>query len=143
VHPKVSSLVAMIHGSPKLVGTLKAWRAPGGLGVEDEMRIVDASGNPISLNHASRVFAQADARWRIIGVDTLRGRKSEASGQWQNGEMRLDAHALLRHHRRFVPHAAGSFERQWPDLGRGRADDRGETHRSDGDAVIGPMSPDR
>jgi len=90
VHPKVSSLAAMIHGAPKLVGTLKAWRVSSGLGVEDELRIVDASGNPISLNHAARVYAPADARWNISGVDTLRGRKSESSGRWQNGEMRLE-----------------------------------------------------
>jgi hypothetical protein len=92
VHPKVSSLAAMIHGAPKLVGTLKAWRVQDGRGIEDEMRIVDASGNPISLNHASRIYAQVDARWKVSGVDTLRGRKSESSGQWQSGEMRLEGH---------------------------------------------------
>jgi len=41
VHPKVSSLVAIIHGAPRLVGTWKAERSPDGLGVDDEMRIVD------------------------------------------------------------------------------------------------------
>src|SRR6185437_10737296 len=51
VHPKVSSLAAMIHGTPKLIGTLKAWRVPGSGGIEDEISITDGSGNPLSANH--------------------------------------------------------------------------------------------
>ena len=90
VRPKVGSLVAMIHGAPKLAGTLKAWRVLDGAGVEDEIRIVDASGNPISLTRALRIYAKADARWRVSGVDAYRGHLSESSGQWQNGEMRLE-----------------------------------------------------
>jgi len=93
VHPKVSGLAAMIHGAPKLVGTWKAWRVLDGLGIEDEMRIVDASANPISLSRALRIYAKADARWKVGGVDATRGRVSESSGQWQNGEMRLEGRA--------------------------------------------------
>ena len=90
VHPKVSGLVAMIHGTPRLVGTWKAWRAVDGLGIEDEMRIVDASGNPISLNRAQRVYAAAEGLWKISGHDVTRGRSSEAKGKWQDGEMHVD-----------------------------------------------------
>lgn len=93
VRPKVSSLAAMIHGAPRLVGTWKAWRAPDGQGIEDEMRVVDASGNPISLTRALRVYAKADARWKVRGVDLLRNRTSEASGHWQHGEMRFEGSA--------------------------------------------------
>jgi hypothetical protein len=94
VHPKVSSLVAMIHGAPKLVGTWKAWRVLDGLGVEDEMRIVDASGNPISLNRALRIYAKADERWKVSGVDAYRGHVSDSSGRLQNGEIRLEGHSI-------------------------------------------------
>jgi len=92
VHPKVSGLAAMIHGAPKLVGTWKAWRVLDGLGIEDEMRIVDPSGNPISLSRALRVWASGEARWKISGVDAYHARSSEASGRLQDGEMRMDGH---------------------------------------------------
>ena len=93
VHPKVSSLVAMIHGAPKLAGTWKAWRVLDGLGIEDEIRIVDGSGNPISLTRALRIYAKTDARWKVSGVDAYRARFSEASGQLQGGEMRFEGHS--------------------------------------------------
>src|SRR5258708_19772092 len=92
VHPKVSGLAAMIHGTPRLVGTWKAWRAAHGVGIEDEMRIVDASGNPISLNRAHRVYGTAQGLWTITGHDVTRGRTSDARGKWQDGEMHVDGH---------------------------------------------------
>ena len=88
VHPKVSGLAALIHGAPKLVGTWKAWRA--GADIEDEIRIVDGSGNPLSSNHSLRTWDAAQNRWKISGSDSSKGRTSEASGQWQGGEMHLD-----------------------------------------------------
>ena len=90
VHPKVSGLAAMIHGAPKLVGTWKAWRVLDGLGIEDEMRIVDASGNPLSLNRALRIYSKGDARWQVSGVDAYRGRVSTSSGTMQGAEMHMD-----------------------------------------------------
>src|SRR5215212_7990315 len=56
VIPKVSSLVARMHGVPKRLGTWKAWRAFDGRGLEDELRITDAAGNPRSLSHSVRIF---------------------------------------------------------------------------------------
>jgi len=88
VHPKVSGLAAMIHGAPKLLGTWKAWRA--GADIEDEIRIVDGSGNPLSSNHSLRTWDATQNRWRISGRDSSKGRTSEATGQWQGGEMHLD-----------------------------------------------------
>ncbi|QBB70065.1 hypothetical protein ELE36_06630 [Pseudolysobacter antarcticus] len=90
VHPKVSGLVAMIHGAPRLIGTWKASRSSDGLGIEDDMRIVDGSGNPLSSNHSRRVYDTARHLWKLSGKDTQNGRSSEASGQWLNGEMHLD-----------------------------------------------------
>lgn len=90
VKPKVNSLAAMIHGAPKLVGSWKAWRGFDGFGVEDELRIVDASGNPMSLNQALRVYDRNQNRWTIVGLDVYRARVSNSTAQWQGGEMRLD-----------------------------------------------------
>lgn len=90
VHPKVSSLVAMIHGTPKLVGTWEARRASDGSGVEDEMRIFDTSGNPIALNRWHRVWSSGRARWKVTGVDAYHAGNSEATASLQNGVVHVD-----------------------------------------------------
>ena len=89
VKPKVGGLAAMIHGAPKLAGSWKAWRALDGFGVEDEMRIVDGSGNPMSLSKALRVFDRNQARWTVVGVDAYRGHVSNSTAQWRDNEMRI------------------------------------------------------
>ena len=89
VHPKVSGLAAMIHGTPKLAGTWKAWRVLDGLGIEDELRIVDASGNPLSLNRGLRLWSGGEARWKVVGLDAYHARSSDASGTLQDGVLRL------------------------------------------------------
>ena len=89
VQPKVSGLAAAIHGTPRLSGTWKAWRALDGLAIEDELRVVDASGNPISLTHALRIYSKTDRRWKVGGADAFRARFSESSGEGVGGEMRL------------------------------------------------------
>lgn len=90
VTPKVSGLAAMIHGAPRLVGSWKAWKAFDGHGLDDELRIVDASGNPVSLSHSQRVFDAKGKRWLVSGLDVYRARFGSSSGQWQGGEMRLE-----------------------------------------------------
>lgn len=89
VKPKVGGLAAMIHGAPKLVGTWKAWRGLDGFGIEDELRVSDASGNPRSLNHALRAWDRAQNRWIVVGLDVYRSRVSESNAQWQDNEMRV------------------------------------------------------
>lgn len=90
VHPKVSSLAAMIHGTPRLLGNWKASRSSDGLGIDDEMRIVDGSGNPLSALRTHRAYVQAEKRWKTSSSDTASARSGEATGQWQDGEMHLD-----------------------------------------------------
>ncbi|HEY8876061.1 MAG TPA: hypothetical protein VIN03_00770 [Roseateles sp.] len=90
VTPKVSGLAAMIHGAPKLVGSWKAWKAFDGYGLDDELRIVDASGNPLSLSYAQRIFDAKARRWLVSGLDVYRARFGSSSGVWQDGEMRLE-----------------------------------------------------
>jgi hypothetical protein len=94
VKPKVNGLAAMIHGVPKLVGSWKAWRGFDGFGVEDELRIVDASGNPMSLTQALRVYDRNQNRWTIVGLDVYRARVSNSTAQWQDAEMRLDGNGV-------------------------------------------------
>ena len=94
VTPKVNAIAAMIHGAPKLSGTWKGWRALDGFGVDDELRIVDGSGNPLSLSHAMRVYSQTDSRWNVTIADAYRGRVSLGSGAFADGEMRINGQGV-------------------------------------------------
>ena len=87
VTPKVNGLVAMIHGTPHLLGSWKAWRAFDGFGVDDELRIVDGGGNPVNLGHALRVYDPKAHRWAIESLDVYGARFAAATAQWQGGEM--------------------------------------------------------
>lgn len=89
VRPKVSGIAAAIHGAPKLTGTWKAWRVLDGLAIEDELRIVDASGNPISLTHGMRIYSKADRRWKTGLIDAYRAGFSESSGEAAGAEIVL------------------------------------------------------
>ncbi|MBX7117823.1 MAG: hypothetical protein K1X31_02365 [Gemmatimonadaceae bacterium] len=85
VKPKVTSLAARIHGAPRLLGTWRAWRAFDGRGIEDELRITDASGNPNALVHSLRLFDPATGRWHQTAVDAFRTRITPSTGQWRDG----------------------------------------------------------
>ena len=89
VHPKADGLMAKIHGAPQLTGIWKAWRAFDGFGVDDEVRIIDKSGNPVSLSHAMRAYSSAENAWLVVSLDAYRGRLSESKGQLQGSEMVL------------------------------------------------------
>ena len=87
VIPKVSGLAARIHGAPKLVGTWKAWRAFDGFGIEDELRIMDGSGNPSLFAHSMRAFNPEQRRWMISALDVYRSRMSTSSAEFKGAEM--------------------------------------------------------
>jgi hypothetical protein len=88
VTPKVNGLAAMIHGTPHLLGSWKAWRAFDGFGVDDEVRVVDGGGNPVTLSRALRVYDAKAHRWAVETLDVYAARFSAATAQWQGGEMR-------------------------------------------------------
>ena len=90
VSPKVGGLAAMIHGAPRLVGSWKAWKSFDGYGLDDELRVLDASGNPMALNYSQRIFDAKTKRWLVSGLDVYRARFGSSSGQWQGGEMQLE-----------------------------------------------------
>ena len=87
--PKVNGLVAMIHGTPRLLGTWKAWRAFDGFGVDDEVRLVDGGGNPVNLSRALRVYDAKAHRWSIESLDVYGARFGAATALWQGGEMHV------------------------------------------------------
>lgn len=87
VRVPVSGLAARIHGSPRLAGTWKAWRGLDGWGIDDELRIVDASGNPMSLSRSLRVYDAAARRWSQTTLDAYRARFTAATGEWTAGEL--------------------------------------------------------
>jgi hypothetical protein len=90
------SLAARIHGMPKLVGTWKAWRALDAWGVEDELRITDEAGNPISFGQTVRVYDAAARRWSLSTLDVYRARFSAGESEWRGGEMHLTAQGIDR-----------------------------------------------
>ncbi|MGE0442232.1 MAG: hypothetical protein AB7L66_10240 [Gemmatimonadales bacterium] len=87
VKPKVTSLVARLHGAPKLVGSWKAWRAFDGWGIEDELRIMDLSGNPMLLAATMRAFDPAARQWAQSGLDVYRNRFVAGEARWAAGVM--------------------------------------------------------
>jgi hypothetical protein len=84
---KTSGLLAMIHGRPKLVGSWKAWRVADDHGIEDELRLTDASGNPTSAVHFTRTFSREESRWNITSRDTYKGGLPPATARWHGDEM--------------------------------------------------------
>ena len=93
--PKVNGLVAMIHGTPRLLGSWKAWRAFDGFGVDDEARVVDDAGNPVDLSRALRVYDPRAHRWAIETLDVYGARFSAATAQWQGGEMHVSGNGTM------------------------------------------------
>ena len=87
VTPKVSGLVGMIHGAPKLRGSWKGTRAPDGWGVEDELRIADESGNPVAYTHFVRMYDAKEKRWVVSAADVFRKRAMIYAAEWQGGAM--------------------------------------------------------
>ena len=94
VMPKVTGLAARIHGAPRLVGTWKAWRAFDGFGIQDELRIMDGSGNPNSLSHSMRVYSATDKRWIVSGVDVYRGRTFATHAIMRGAEMTVTGNGV-------------------------------------------------
>ncbi len=89
VIPKATSLGTRIHGVPRLSGIWKAWRAMDGLGIEDELRIVDGSGNPNALVKNTRIYDATGRKWTQMSLDVYRARFTPATAVWADGEMRL------------------------------------------------------
>ena len=89
VRVPASTLAQRIHGTPRLLGSWKAWRAFDGWGIEDEMRLTDGSGNPMNLLHSLRVYDATAHGWSLTGLDVYRTRFSSSTAEWRDGVMTL------------------------------------------------------
>ena len=87
VKPAATGLAQRIHGVPKLIGTWKGWRALDGFGIEDELRITDASGNPRALSHAVRYYDATSRHWIASAIDVYRGVFSASTAEWHDSAM--------------------------------------------------------
>jgi hypothetical protein len=85
--PHVDGLAARIHGNPKFPGTWKAWRGLDGWGIEDEIRLTDASGNPRALTHCVRVYDATAGHWNTSSLDVYRSSFQSGTAEWREGEM--------------------------------------------------------
>jgi hypothetical protein len=92
VTPRVSSLGALIHGVPKLAGTWTGWRALDGWGIEDDLRITDASGNPKSLLHSVRLYDAKAHRWALSNIDVYRATFISSTAALIGGAMTVSSH---------------------------------------------------
>lgn len=125
--PLVNALAAKIHGVPKLVGTWRAWRAMDGWGLADEIRLLDASGNPRSVAHALRVVDANGQHWKQVTVDVYRGTMTQGDATWDGTSMLItgsgtdDNGKAFRSRIRFSDITPTSFtyriDRSW-DLGK-------------------------
>jgi hypothetical protein len=102
VKPKVGGLAATLHGVPKLTGTWKARRAFDGFGVDDDLRIVDASGNPVSLGRALRIWSTAEKRWLVTALDVYRARFTASTGHWDGSAMTQNGSGIDRENNRYL-----------------------------------------
>lgn len=80
-------LAQRIHGVPRLLGSWKAWRALDGFGIEDELRITDASGNSMSLNHAVRYYDATARMWKTSSLDVFRGVFTTSTARMRGNEI--------------------------------------------------------
>lgn len=102
VRPQASGLAQRVHGTPRILGTWKAWRAFDGFGIEDELRLTDGSGNPMSLTHTMRLYEAGARRWGQTTVDVYRGRFTTATAEWLNNQMSLTSRGTDAEGRAYV-----------------------------------------
>jgi hypothetical protein len=87
VTPRASGLAQRIHGVPRLRGSWKATRGLDGWGIEDELHIADASGNPRAFTHFVRLYDPTQKRWIVSAVDVYRQQMTQSTAQWLGSEM--------------------------------------------------------
>ena len=102
VRPQATGLAQRIHGAPRLTGIWKAWRGLDNWGVEDEMRIVDGSGNPLSLARSIRVFDAGARKWSQTTLDVYRARFTSGTAEWTGDVMTVTGRGTDQEGRAYV-----------------------------------------
>ncbi len=85
--PKATTLAQRVHGVRPLLGTWKAWRALDGWGLEDELRLTDASGNPLLLQHTVRFYDRTARRWTNSAIDVYKGVSSQTTAERRGADV--------------------------------------------------------
>jgi hypothetical protein len=106
--PLATGIAQRIHGVPKLIGTWKAWRALDGWGIEDEVRLTDASGNPKLLSHTVRYFDVAARHWTVTAIDVYKNVLSSLTADWRTGEMVVNGRGVDEDGKPFISRATFS-----------------------------------
>ncbi|MEO8624328.1 MAG: hypothetical protein ABI625_24820, partial [bacterium] len=52
-----------------------------------ELRITDASGNPLSLSHAMRFYDASAKHWVSSGIDVYRGVFNTSTAEWRDNTL--------------------------------------------------------
>jgi hypothetical protein len=99
---KATGLAQRIHGAPRIAGTWNARRALDGWGIEDDLKLIDGSGNPLSLAHAVRVYDAAAKQWTQTSLDVYRGRFTPSTAEWRDGAMVVTSRGTDPEGRAFV-----------------------------------------
>jgi len=92
--PPAKSFAEKIHGVRSLSGTWRASRALDGLGIDDEMRIVDPQGNPHLVVHSLRMYDASAKRWQSATFDVFGLGLLAMSGAWDGKELTVTSNAL-------------------------------------------------
>jgi len=85
--PLAKTLGQKIHGVQKLPGVWKASRALDGWGIEDELRLTDASGNPRLLMHTIRYYDSNARKWNLSAIDVYKGIVSTSAAELKGKQM--------------------------------------------------------
>ena len=106
--PKATTLAQRLHGVKAVTGTWKAWRALDGWGLEDELRLTDASGNPLLLTHTMRYYDRGARRWTNAAIDVYKGVSAQSTAVWRDAEMTISGRGTDDAGRAFLSRATFS-----------------------------------
>jgi hypothetical protein len=107
--PKATTLGQRIHGVRALLGTWKAWRALDGWGLEDELRLTDASGNPLLLQHTVRFYDRTARRWTNSSIDVYKGVSTQTSAERRGTELVVSGRGTDEEGRAYI--SRGTFSK--------------------------------
>lgn len=107
--PKATTLGQRVHGVRPLLGTWKAWRALDGWGLEDELRLTDASGNPLLLQHTVRFYDRAARHWANSAIDVYKGIRTQTTAERRGTDLIVSGRGTDEEGRAYI--SRGTFSK--------------------------------
>jgi hypothetical protein len=107
--PKATTLGQRVHGVRPLLGTWKAWRALDGWGLEDELRLTDASGNPLLLQHTVRFYDRTARRWTNASIDVYKGVSTQTTAERRGADLVVSGRGTDEEGRAYI--SRGTFSK--------------------------------